>query len=87
MAMKIFKEKVLEIVAAIPKGSVLSYGEVAKLAGNSRAARAVGAIMRANHNPKIPCHRVVAANSRVGGYNRGVARKLRILKDEGVVFP
>ncbi len=79
-----FKKKVLEIVSKIPKGQVMTYGEVAKGAGNVKASRAVGAIMRQNYNPDVPCHRVVASGGKVGGYNMGVENKINILKQEGV---
>jgi methylated-DNA-[protein]-cysteine S-methyltransferase len=79
-----FSEKVKAIVAKIPRGKTMTYAAVARRAGNSRAARAVGAVMRANHDPKIPCHRVVRSDGGMGGYNRGGAkRKLAILKTEG----
>lgn len=87
MKQETFKDKVLKIVAEIPEGYVLAYGEVAKRAGNSRAARAVGAMMRANHNPKIPCHRVIASDGTAGGYNKGVVQKIRLLKAEGIKIP
>lgn len=77
-----FTERVRAVVASIPAGKVLTYGEVAKRAGHPGAARAVGAIMRANMDPAIPCHRVVGARS-LGGYNRGVALKAQRLKEEG----
>jgi O-6-methylguanine DNA methyltransferase len=81
---KSFKEKVLAVVAKIPRGEVLSYGRVAEKAGNPKATRAVGAIMRANHNPKIPCHRVIAAKGMLGGYNGGLENKVQRLQNEGV---
>jgi O-6-methylguanine DNA methyltransferase len=77
-----FKERVLRVVAAIPRGSVLSYGEVARRAGCPRSARAVGRILNGNYNSNIPCHRVVKANGDLGGYNRGRARKLQLLRKE-----
>lgn len=80
-----FKERVLKIVRAIPKGKVLTYGEVARRAGNEKAARAVGRIMNSNRSSEIPCHRVVAANG-LGGYNRGEKKKRAILKSEGVLI-
>jgi methylated-DNA-[protein]-cysteine S-methyltransferase len=80
--MRSFKDRVREVVAAIPKGEVMTYGEVARRAGHPNAARAVGAIMRGNFNPDIPCHRVVGATS-LGGYNRGVELKRQRLKEEG----
>jgi len=83
--MKSFREKVLVIVAKIPRGKTLSYGDVARRAGNSSAARAVGAMMRANHDPNIPCHRVIRSDGSLGGYNRGVTEKQRRLRKEGAL--
>jgi len=84
--MKIFSEKVYEIVKKIPKGKVLTYMEVAKRAGNMKAGRAVGNILNKNYDSKIPCHRVVRSDGKLGGYNRGAKRKKEILKSEGVSF-
>ena len=58
--MKTFSDKVRDIVRKIPKGKTLTYKAVAAKAGNPKAARAVGAIMRTNYDPSIPCHRVIA---------------------------
>ena len=81
-----FSERVKDVVAKIPRGKTMTYAEVARKAGNSRAARAVGAVMRANHDPKVPCHRVVRTDGTMGGYNRGGAEiKLAILKKEGAI--
>lgn len=80
---KTFKEKVLEIVRKIPKGSVLTYQEVAKRSGNEKASRAVGNILNKNYDLKIPCHRVIRSDGRIGGYNRGEKRKRELLKKEG----
>ncbi len=79
-----FKEKVLKIVRKIPKGKVLTYKKVAELAKNPRAFRAIGNILNRNRNPKIPCHRVIKSDGKVGGYNRGVKQKLLLLRKEGV---
>lgn len=80
-----FRERVLAVVKGIPKGETLSYKEVAQLAGNQLAARAVGAIMRTNWDPTIPCHRVVRSDGKLGGYNRGVSQKKRRLQQEGAI--
>ncbi len=80
---KPFKEKVYEVVKKIPKGKVLTYKEVARRAGSPKAFRAVGNILNKNHNPKIPCHRVVKSDGTTGGYNRGVKNKIMILRKEG----
>jgi O-6-methylguanine DNA methyltransferase len=83
--MKTFADKVRDIVRKIPKGKTMTYKEVATKAGNSNAARAVGAVMRTNYDPSIPCHRVIASDGSMRGYNRGgVERKKEILFDEGV---
>ncbi|MCK5413004.1 MAG: MGMT family protein [Candidatus Pacebacteria bacterium] len=84
--MKSFQNKVLEITTNIPKGSVLSYKEVARLAGSPKAYRAVGNILGKNYNPKIPCHRVICENGKIGGYNRGAKEKKKVLKEEGFNF-
>jgi len=79
-----FAERVYKIVAKIPKGKTMTYGEVAKKAGKPGAARAVGMFMSHNYNPKIPCHRVVRSDGKVGDYNRGGAiRKAKLLAEEG----
>ena len=79
-----FTEKVYAVVAKIPRGKVMTYGEVARRAGNPRAARAVGNIMHNNPDTKrVPCHRVVRLDGTPGGYARGTPRKIAILRREG----
>lgn len=82
-----FRDRVHSIVKSIPKGSVLTYKEVAKMAGAPCAARAVGNILRKNYDPAIPCHRVIRSDGKTGGYNRGVRKKIALLKAEGVFTP
>ena len=83
--MKTFTERVRTVVRAIPKGKSITYKEVARRAGNAKAARAVGAIMRTNYDETIPCHRVVKSDGTLGGYNRGGAtHKKQLLHTEGV---
>ena len=77
-----FKQKVLEIVKNIPKGKTKTYKQVATLAGNPKAARAVGGILKTNYSPDIPCHRVVKSDGSLGGYNRGILKKKELLVDE-----
>lgn len=80
---KTFADKVRNVVRKIPKGKTMTYKEVAAKAGNPRAARAVGAVMRTNYDPKIPCHRVVRSDGGMGGYNRGgPKRKAALLAAE-----
>jgi methylated-DNA-[protein]-cysteine S-methyltransferase len=80
-----FKANVFEIVKKIPAGKVLTYKEVAKLAGSPRAFRAVGNILNTNYNPEIPCHRVIRSDGKTGGYNRGANQKIKILLSENYV--
>jgi len=80
--MTLFAEKVYAIIKKIPKGKVLTYKKVARLAGKPKAARAIGNILNKNHDPKIPCHRVIRSDGKIGGYNRGAALKRKILKSE-----
>lgn len=83
-----FSQKVYEITSKIPAGKVATYGQLAKLAGSPRAARAVGMCMRNNTNRNIvPCHRVVASNGELTGYAfGGVNEKRKLLLAEGVSF-
>ena len=72
-----FERRVLSVVSRVPPGRVVTYGDVARLAGKPRAARAVGNIMRRADRPGLPYHRVVAAGGRLGGYsNPSVKRAL-----------
>ncbi|MDP2629939.1 MAG: MGMT family protein [Candidatus Uhrbacteria bacterium] len=80
-----FSDRVLKTVAKIPKGQTLSYSDVARMAGSPRAFRAVGNILNKNFNPKIPCHRVIRSDGRLGGYNRGVKLKLNRLRAEKAI--
>lgn len=79
-----FKKHVLSVVRRISRGQTLSYGEVARRAGFPDAARAVGSLMKANHDPSVPCHRVIRADGTAGEYNRGgPAKKRALLRREG----
>lgn len=79
-----FKEKVYQIVKKIPKGKALTYKKVAELAGSPQAWRAVGNILNKNKDKKIPCHRVIRSDGKIGGYKEGSKKKLFLLKREGV---
>jgi O-6-methylguanine DNA methyltransferase len=78
-----FERKVLTIVSRIPPGRVTTYGDVARLAGKPRAARAVGNIMRTADRPGLPYHRVIAAGGRLGGYS-SLLLKRSLLAAEGL---
>ena len=81
-----FRRKVFQVVKKIPAGQTKTYGEVARLAGKPGAGRAVGAILRTNFDAKIPCHRVICADGKPGGYNRGIKNKIKLLRKEGVMI-
>jgi len=83
-----FREKVYKLAQKIPRGKVATYGQLAKMAGSPRAARAVGMSMKCNTDTtKVPCHRVVASNGSLTGYAfGGISAKKRILLKEGVSF-
>ena len=78
-----FERKVLTVVSRIPVGRVTTYGDVARLAGRPRAARAVGNILREAGRPGLPYHRVIAANGKLGGYSN-VSLKRSLLAAEGL---
>ena len=84
-----FNRRVLELARTISPGQTLTYGDIASRLGESSAARAVGQAL--GHNPfapVVPCHRVLAAGSRSGGFsaNGGVSTKLRMLLTERAAF-
>jgi len=83
-SIKDFKERVICVVQSISRGKTMTYGEVAARTGHPKAARAVGAIMRANKDVKTPCHRVVAKNG-LGGYNGIRGLKKNLLREEGAL--
>jgi len=79
-----FQRRVLMAAARVPAGQVVSYGEIARRIGQPRGSRAVGQALK--HNPVpivIPCHRVVAAGERIGGYGGGLGIKRKLLRLEG----
>jgi len=80
-----FALRVRDIVARIPQGKTLTYTEVARRAGSPKAARAVGTLLSLNYDKNIPCHRVIRTDGTPGGYNRGMKRKLVLLKKEGAL--
>lgn len=85
--MKTFADKVRAVVRTIPKGKTMTYAEVAKRAGHAGAGRAVGAIMKDNYDPTVPCHRVIRSDGTIGQYNRGGPKAKRaLLKKEGAIL-
>ena len=85
-----FARRVYGIARAIPQGSTLTYGEVAAKLGEPGAAREVGQAMGENPVPIIiPCHRVVAASGKIGGFSArgGAATKQKLLAIEAALAP
>ena len=82
-------QRVYAIARAIPPGATCTYGEIAARLGDSQLARAVGQALARNPIPIIvPCHRVLAAGGRSGGFSGGlgVSTKLRLLAIEGAAL-
>ena len=81
-----FQRRVLLAAARVPAGRVVSYGEIARRIGQPGGSRAVGQALGRNPVPiVIPCHRVVAAGGRLGGYTGGLGIKRTLLRLEGVL--
>lgn len=83
-----FSDRVRAVVSRIPRGKTLTYVQVATKAGNPKAARAVGTILRKNTNKNIPCYRVVRSDGTPGNYNgliggtSGPAAKLKLIQKD-----
>jgi O-6-methylguanine DNA methyltransferase len=81
-----FQRRVWAATRAIPRGKTWSYGQVARMAGAPRAARAVGQAMARNPWPiVVPCHRVVGHDGRLTGYGGGLELKKGMLDMEGAL--
>jgi len=81
-----FSERVYSAAKRIRKGSVATYKKIAKAIGRPGACRAVGNALNKNESASIPCHRVIRSDMRVGGFRDGAARKIKLLKSEGVII-
>lgn len=82
---------VYEWVQKIPRGKVTTYGALARQMGEGSARSAGQALKRNPFAPEVPCHRVIAGNRTLGGFNgqregKELLRKRRLLESEGVVF-
>lgn len=83
-----FQQRVLRATARVRYGDLVTYGTVARRAGNAKASRAVGGAVRSNPIPiVVPCHRVVASDGTLGGYSGGLDAKRRLLKLERGLVP
>jgi len=82
-----FQLKVWNYLRKIPKGKVKTYLEVAKAIGKPKAFRAVAnAVGKNPYPPKIPCHRVIRSDGKIGGYSAsgGIVRKIKLLRKEKI---
>ncbi len=80
-----FQKSVWQAMLKIPRGKTKSYGEIAGLIGRPRAVRAVGNACGANRVPVlVPCHRILAAHKKIGGFGSGLDWKRSLLRREGV---
>ncbi len=81
------KEKVYDFLKTVPKGKVVTYGQIAEAAGNPRAARAVGNILHSNPNgEEIPCYKVVDSKGRLSEHYAfgGIEKQKERLEKEGI---
>lgn len=81
-----FNARVYEIARAVPPGQTITYGQIAEQMGDKLLARDVGAALGQNPWPiVVPCHRVTAANGKLGGFSArgGVNTKVKLLAIEG----
>ncbi len=80
-----FQKSVWRVMSKISLGKTKSYGEVATAIGNPKAVRAVGSACGANPLPVlVPCHRILAANNKLGGFGGGLDWKRSLLAREGI---
>lgn len=80
----VFEEKVFSACKKIPFGKVSTYKAVAVFIGNANAFRAVGNALNGNRDKKVPCHRIVKSDGKIGGFAFGIRNKIGLLKAEGI---
>jgi len=85
--MNLFTEQALKVIVSVPKGKVLSYGQVARLAGSPRAARQVGWLLRSMSNTyNLPWHRIINSKGQISLRDpEGAFMQKILLEGEGVV--
>ena len=80
-----FQRRVYLALLDVPKGSIITYGELALKVG-CKSPRAIGNALHKNtFAALVPCHRVIRANGAIGGYAFGQQEKLRLLREEGAI--
>ncbi|KAB7898084.1 methylated-DNA--[protein]-cysteine S-methyltransferase [Rouxiella sp. S1S-2] len=82
-----FRQRVFQIIAAIPLGQVTTYGEIARLAGSPRAARQVGGVLKKlPEGSSLPWHRVVNRHGEISLHGEDFKRQRQALLAEGIIF-
>lgn len=82
-----FQARVWRALSEVPTGQTISYGEMAKRAGEPGAAQAAGVALNRNPLPLVlPCHRVVGADGAMVGFGGGLERKTWLLRHEGALL-
>ena len=85
----VFQLKVWNYLKKIPRGKVITYLDLAKAITMPKAVRAVAnAVWKNPYPPKIPCHRVIRSDGKLGGYSApgGIKTKKKLLKMEGIIL-
>lgn len=81
-----FAQRCYQLLKTVPQGKVITYKALAQALG-TKAYRAVGTALNKNpYAPHVPCHRVVNADGRLGGFAEGERRKASLLRKEGVII-
>jgi len=81
-----FHQRVWALTARVPRGRVVTYGDIARKLG-TKAYRAVGnALNRNPYAPSVPCHRVVGCDGSLTGFAGGLEKKRKLLQREGIAF-
>lgn len=80
-----FEKQVWKLLKKIPRGKITTYKQIATALHKPNAARAVGNACSKNpYAPRVPCHRVVCSDKRLGGYSKGIKKKIELLGKEGI---
>jgi methylated-DNA-[protein]-cysteine S-methyltransferase len=78
------QEITYKFLKMVPRGRVTTYKALAQ-ALHTKGYRAIGQCMKYNpYAPEVPCHRVVASDGTIGGFNKGITEKIRMLRAEGI---
>lgn len=83
-----FQKQVYHLTQQISRGSITTYKEIGKKLGQrGQLYRAVGQALKHSPGlPEVPCHRVICSNGSLGGFNRGIKKKVCLLRKEGIII-